>query len=97
LRGLNVTLQDRELRFVEPALARAQALFSKRLGTSEERGAAARLGCGPTCRARGCRCADIVIEAIFEDLASQTGTLRSGRAAHAPGRGAGQQYLEPDT
>ena len=31
LRGLNVTLQDRALEFIEPALKRARELFEKRL------------------------------------------------------------------
>ncbi len=31
LRGFNVTLQDRELKLIEPALARARELFEKRL------------------------------------------------------------------
>ncbi len=30
-RGLNVTLQDRELKFIEPALQRAREAFEKRL------------------------------------------------------------------
>ena len=37
LRGLNVTLQDRELKYIEPALTRARALFEKRLPTPAER------------------------------------------------------------
>ena len=67
LRGLNVTLQDRELKFIEPALARATALFDKRLGSPAERIAAAarlRADVGGT----GVANADIIIEAIFEDL-----------------------------
>jgi len=62
LRGLNVTLQDRELKFIEPALARATALFDKRLGSPEERSAAAgrlRADVGGA----GVASADIIIEA----------------------------------
>jgi 3-hydroxyacyl-CoA dehydrogenase/enoyl-CoA hydratase/3-hydroxybutyryl-CoA epimerase len=70
LRGLNVTLQDRELKFIEPALARAQALFSKRLSTADERAAAAaRLRADV--EGAGVADADIVLEAIFEDLGAK--------------------------
>ena len=37
LRGLQVTLQDRELSLIEPALARATSLYAKRLSTPAER------------------------------------------------------------
>jgi 3-hydroxyacyl-CoA dehydrogenase/enoyl-CoA hydratase/3-hydroxybutyryl-CoA epimerase len=66
LRGLNVTLQDRELKFIEPALVRARALFEKRLSTPAERAQAAeRLKADVA--GSGVARADIVIEAIFED------------------------------
>ncbi len=67
LRGLRVTLQDRELKFIEPALARAAALYEKRLPDREQRSAAlARLQ--PDVDGAGATQADLVIEAIFEDL-----------------------------
>jgi 3-hydroxyacyl-CoA dehydrogenase/enoyl-CoA hydratase/3-hydroxybutyryl-CoA epimerase len=67
LRGLNVTLQDRELKFIEPALTRARALFEKRLSTPAERvQAAERLRADVA--GSGVAGADVVIEAIFEDL-----------------------------
>ncbi len=67
LRGLQVTLQDRELGLIEPALARARALYTKRLSTSAERDAAAgRLSADVA--GDGVAAADVVIEAIFEDL-----------------------------
>lgn len=67
-RGLHVTLQDREERFVAPAIERARAFFDKRCrrpGQAEE------------CMARltvdlagdGAATADVVIEAIFEEAA----------------------------
>jgi hypothetical protein len=31
--GFDVTLQDREQRFIDPAIGRAQALFAKRCAT----------------------------------------------------------------
>jgi 3-hydroxyacyl-CoA dehydrogenase/enoyl-CoA hydratase/3-hydroxybutyryl-CoA epimerase len=67
LRGLRVTLQDRELRFIEPALARAAALYDRRLPAPADRTAAlARLQ--PDVAGAGVADADVVIEAIFEDL-----------------------------
>ena len=67
LRGLQVTLQDRELGMIEPALARATALYAKRLSTAAERDAAAgRLRADVA--GDGVATADVVIEAIFEDL-----------------------------
>jgi 3-hydroxyacyl-CoA dehydrogenase/enoyl-CoA hydratase/3-hydroxybutyryl-CoA epimerase len=67
LRGLNVTLQDRELALIEPALARAAALYGKRISDPEERRAASeRLRADV--EGHGVEGADVVIEAIFEDL-----------------------------
>ena len=67
LRGLEVTLQDRELKFVEPALKRATALFAKRIHDPAERGAAqSRLRADIA--GEGVATADVMIEAIFEDL-----------------------------
>jgi 3-hydroxyacyl-CoA dehydrogenase/enoyl-CoA hydratase/3-hydroxybutyryl-CoA epimerase len=67
LRGLKVTLQDRELSLIEPALARAASLYAKRLSTPAERDAAAgRLTADVA--GDGVAAADVVIEAIFEDL-----------------------------
>ena len=67
LRGLEVTLQDRELRYIEPALLRAQALFAKRIRDPAGRqAAAARLIADVA--GDGVPQADVVIEAIFENL-----------------------------
>jgi 3-hydroxyacyl-CoA dehydrogenase / enoyl-CoA hydratase / 3-hydroxybutyryl-CoA epimerase len=67
LRGLQVTLQDRELKFIEPALQRAHALFEKRLTNPEERSQAGERLKGDVTGA-GVDAADVVIEAIYEDL-----------------------------
>ena len=67
LRGLHVTLQDRAVEYITPALERAGALFGKRIRDEGERRAA-----GERLRADaagdGVRDADLVIEAIFENL-----------------------------
>jgi 3-hydroxyacyl-CoA dehydrogenase/enoyl-CoA hydratase/3-hydroxybutyryl-CoA epimerase len=65
-RGLNVTLQDRELKFIEPALQRAREGFEKRLKGARKAGELmARLT--PDVAGDGVPRADVVIEAIFEN------------------------------
>lgn len=67
LQGLHVTLQDREAKYIAPAMTRAYALFQKRLKTPRAIQAAMdRLL--PDLAGYGIRQADIIIEAIFEDL-----------------------------
>ncbi|MGH8149686.1 MAG: 3-hydroxyacyl-CoA dehydrogenase NAD-binding domain-containing protein, partial [Steroidobacteraceae bacterium] len=67
LRGLTVTLQDRELALIEPALRRARELFEKRLRDPAKVAAAtARLTADVA--GEGAAQADVVIEAIFESL-----------------------------
>jgi 3-hydroxyacyl-CoA dehydrogenase / enoyl-CoA hydratase / 3-hydroxybutyryl-CoA epimerase len=65
-RGLNVTLQDRELKFIEPALKRAREGFEKRLKDS---GKAGELMTRLTADVAGDGVprADVIIEAIFEN------------------------------
>lgn len=67
LQGLEVSLQDREMKYIEPALQRAKQLFHKKLRTKARISAAmARLR--PDVDGHGIARADVVIEAIFEDL-----------------------------
>ncbi len=66
LRGLSVTLQDREMQYIQPALDRAAELFAKRLrGPGEAEAAGERLVADLT--GEGASAADVVIEAIFEN------------------------------
>jgi 3-hydroxyacyl-CoA dehydrogenase/enoyl-CoA hydratase/3-hydroxybutyryl-CoA epimerase len=67
MRGFTVTLQDRGLEFVEPALKRAHELFDKRL-RDPAKNAAARQRLRADVEAEGVADADVVIEAIFESL-----------------------------
>jgi 3-hydroxyacyl-CoA dehydrogenase/enoyl-CoA hydratase/3-hydroxybutyryl-CoA epimerase len=67
LRGFTVTLEDRALEYIQPALERAQALFAKRIRDPAKRAAAAARLTADTAGA-GVAAADVVIEAIFEDL-----------------------------
>ncbi|NNC76542.1 MAG: 3-hydroxyacyl-CoA dehydrogenase [Woeseiaceae bacterium] len=65
-RGLNVTLQDREYKYIEPALERAAKLFSKRIRDEQKRAeTSARLTADVD--GDGVAKADLIIEAIFEN------------------------------
>lgn len=64
--GMEVTLQDREMKYIEPALARAKKLFKRRLKKKPAISAAmARLI--PDVEADGVARADVIIEAIYEN------------------------------
>ncbi len=65
-RGLTVTLQDREMKYVEPALARAHEFFQKR---TRDAASAAEMASrlAADVEGTGVPRADIVIEAIFEN------------------------------
>lgn len=69
-RGHTVTLQDREQKFIEPALQRADKLFAKRVRDDEER-AATRARLQADVGGDGVADADLVIEAIYEDLTAK--------------------------
>jgi len=67
LQGLRVTLQDREAKFIAPAIKRAHGLFAKKLKTPRLIQAAMdRLV--PDIQGYGVVNADIIIEAIYENL-----------------------------
>ncbi len=67
LRGMEATLQDREMKYIEPALERAKKLFKKRLKVrSKVEAAASRLVADV--EGKGIAKADVIIEAVFEDL-----------------------------
>ena len=84
LRGLQVTLQDRELNLIEPALARAGGLFAKRLTTPAERSAASqRLRADVA--GGGVADANVVIEAIFEDLEAKRALYAAAEPQLRPG------------
>lgn len=67
LRGLEVTLQDREMKYVAPALKRAEVLFKKKLRSSAKV-AAAKSRLMADVAGDGIQRADVIIEAIFENL-----------------------------
>jgi 3-hydroxyacyl-CoA dehydrogenase/enoyl-CoA hydratase/3-hydroxybutyryl-CoA epimerase len=75
LQGLEVTLQDREMKYIEPALKRAGSLFRKRLKTPDRiAGANSRLLADVN--GDGAARADVIIEAIFENLAAKQDLFR---------------------
>jgi 3-hydroxyacyl-CoA dehydrogenase/enoyl-CoA hydratase/3-hydroxybutyryl-CoA epimerase len=66
LRGLKVTLQDREMKYIEPALERARKLFGKKIRDPLLRKAALQRLVADV-EGSGVSEADVVIEAIFEN------------------------------
>ncbi|MEO9080397.1 MAG: 3-hydroxyacyl-CoA dehydrogenase NAD-binding domain-containing protein [Rhodanobacter sp.] len=72
LKGFEVTLQDREMKFIQPALDRARQLYEKKLKDATTRDAAIRRLRGDVAGS-GIASADLVIEAIYENAeAKQT-------------------------
>jgi 3-hydroxyacyl-CoA dehydrogenase/enoyl-CoA hydratase/3-hydroxybutyryl-CoA epimerase len=80
LRGFEVTLQDREMKYVAPALDRARELFTKRLKTHDRIDPAlARLKADV--EGSGIATADLAIEAIFENLEAKQDLYRKTEPA----------------
>jgi len=65
-RGLEVTLQDREMKYIEPALKRAKSLFKRKLKKPDAVAAAQRRLIADV-EGNGVARADVIIEAIFEN------------------------------
>jgi 3-hydroxyacyl-CoA dehydrogenase/enoyl-CoA hydratase/3-hydroxybutyryl-CoA epimerase len=66
LQDMEVTLQDRDMKFIEPALVRARSLFKKRL-KRKPAVAAAEARLIADVEGKGVSRADVIIEAIYED------------------------------
>ena len=83
LRGFKVTLQDREAKYLSNAFKRANQLFAKRLKTTTQRNAAIdRLI--PDVDGAGVEKADVIIEAIFEDIDAKQAIYRDVEARMKP-------------
>lgn len=83
LRGLNVSVQDRAMEFVEPALKRAAKLFGKRLrGPGQAQAARERLVVDLDAEHAGD--AEVVIEAIIEQLEAKQALFEDLEARTAP-------------
>lgn len=75
LRGLDVTLQDRAMEYIQPAMERAARLFDKKTYNEDDRQAAAeRLRADVN--GDGIADADLVIEAIFENTDAKQALYR---------------------
>ena len=84
LQGLEVTLQDREQKYIDPALKRARKLFARRLKTPDRiMGAQSRLIADV--EGAGASRADVIIEAIFENLEAKQKLFRDLEARVKPG------------
>ncbi len=84
LRGMNVTLQDREMTYIEPALERANKLFRKKIRDADDRQATiARLNADV--KGLGIADADLIIEAIFEDPDAKQALYRNTESSMKPG------------
>ena len=84
LRGYQVTLQDREPRYLSNAMKRANSLFRKKLKKTHERNAALDLLI-PDSKGYGVEKADVVIEAIYEDLDAKKAIYKSIEPRMKPG------------
>ncbi|HEU4653442.1 MAG TPA: 3-hydroxyacyl-CoA dehydrogenase NAD-binding domain-containing protein [Steroidobacteraceae bacterium] len=67
-RGLTVTLQDRGAEFIAPAIERARAFFNKRYAEAPAKAESALSRLSADVEGNGVAQADVVIEAIFENL-----------------------------
>jgi 3-hydroxyacyl-CoA dehydrogenase/enoyl-CoA hydratase/3-hydroxybutyryl-CoA epimerase len=84
LRGLTVTLQDREQKYIAPALERAAKLFGKKVHDDAQRAAtSARLTADVA--GDGAARADLIIEAIFENLDAKQALYKELQAKMKPG------------
>jgi 3-hydroxyacyl-CoA dehydrogenase / enoyl-CoA hydratase / 3-hydroxybutyryl-CoA epimerase len=84
LRGMTVTLQDQNLERMSPALQRAGKLFARRLRDPlKARAAFDRLI--PDINGDGVAHADVVIEAIFEDVAAKHALFKALEPRMKPG------------
>ena len=84
LRGLHVTLHDRGAEFIDPAIRRAAKLFSKKIRDANDRAAATdrlRVDIDGT----GVADADLIIEAIFEDIDAKQSLYQRLQSSMKPG------------
>jgi len=84
LRGHTVTLQDREQKYIDPAIARAEKMFAKRVRDDQKRRQTMdRLRADVA--GDGAAEADLIIEAIFENLEAKQELYKALEAKMKPG------------
>lgn len=84
MQGIEVTVQDREMKYVEPAIERAARLFARRLARPAAQ-QAARSRLRADIAGEGAATADLVIEAIFENLEAKQTLYRQIEPRMKPG------------
>lgn len=84
LRGLRVSLQDREMKYIEPALARAHKLFERKIRDATKL-EATRNNLIADVEANEVANADLVIEAIFENQEAKQSLYQQLVAKMKPG------------
>jgi 3-hydroxyacyl-CoA dehydrogenase/enoyl-CoA hydratase/3-hydroxybutyryl-CoA epimerase len=84
LRGHTVTLQDREQKYIDPALARAEKLFSKRVRDDAKR-ADTQQRLRSDVNGDGVADADLIIEAIYENLEAKQELYKALETKMKPG------------
>ena len=84
LRGHTVTLQDREQKYIDPAMQRAAKLFAKRVRDDDERVATSQR-LRSDVEGSGASEADLVIEAIFENLEAKQALYEALQEKMKPG------------
>ncbi len=84
LRGHTVTLQDREQQYIDPAMKRAAKLFGKKV-RDEARRAETTARLRSDVEGAGAADADLVIEAIFENLEAKQDLYRALEEKMKPG------------
>ncbi|MGI9239040.1 MAG: 3-hydroxyacyl-CoA dehydrogenase NAD-binding domain-containing protein [Woeseiaceae bacterium] len=84
LRGYTVTLQDREQKYIDPALARAKKLFDKRIRNDQKPSEADERLRGDV-NGDGAAHADLIIEAIYENLEAKQELYKALEEKMKPG------------
>lgn len=84
LRGMDVTLQDLDIARIQPALRRAERLFKKRLKTKQQVDAA-KLRLRADVAGTGIARADVLIEAVVENLEIKQQIFKAAEAEMKPG------------
>ncbi len=83
-RGLNVTLQDREQKYIDPAIARAEKFYAKKI-RDEERRAATIERLKSDVNGDGVKNADLIIEAIYENQEAKQSLYENLEKTMKPG------------
>lgn len=83
-RGFTVTLQDREMKFIEPALTRADEFYAKKIKDEAKR-AETRARLQADVDGAGVAKADLVIEAIYENAEAKHALFKKAEETLKPG------------